>query len=494
MEEGDAAGRLTKTVKIGGYIIEAGSIVGFSIGIYFLFNHSIFSSLFRIGQSEVTAYFIGVFMPSFIVLAIIGYLFVMPLGPRKAELSNVVSLCVMSFLVIILSAFSILYFISLAGGFLVLTASVRTFTKPSFKTLSKRETFFLVEIGALLIASFSTLFLIMQISSSLFQTYSTSSYGTYTTYTLLIVVFLSFLTFFGVPLLGSSGTHAGVSGTLGLVTTVLSLVFIAQNQYAILNISALLGASMLFLGVSLSMIGNIVYLWLFLSEIVATEVFSVSPLDRGKYCPYCGSPRLIAVASLCSSCGRNLTWTPYAPFCSSCGLLVPKDAPTCPHCKEDLSSKRIYYYGQFQKDKTILDRATDKLSQQKTLRARIQSLILLGLKRIVGLVHRFGKLLTVVDEKLSLTLKDVVFIVILCFAFNFLSFIIPNRWDIVDIGYGYQTYGNFYGYPFEWLLVKRGGFPPVLIFWGALLLDILFYLLLAALVVTVIEKLRPRSQ
>lgn len=488
MEEGDAARRLAKTTRLGGYLVAAGSILGFSIGTYLLFTRSILSGLLRVGQSEVTAYFIGVFLPSFIILAILGYLFVMPLGPKATEPSNIASFCIMSLAVIVLSAFSILYFVSLTGGFLVLIAAVRAYTKPPFKTLSKRETFFLVETGALLVASFSILFLLMQIVSGFFQTYSASAFGTYALQMLLVVAALSFLMSIGVPLLGSRGTRAGVCGTLGLTMTAITFVFVIQNQYAFFNISAFLGMAILLLGFSLLVSGNLGYLWLYLSETMTTDVFSVSPLDRGGHCPYCGRARLTAEQTTCSSCGRSLTWTPYAPYCSSCGLLVPEDAKVCPHCKEDLLSKRIYYYGQFDRREAILDRAVKKLEHQKTWTARIQLRILHGLKRPTTLAGRFVKIVLRINDRLSLTLKDVFVIGILCVVFNFLAFVIPNKWDWVNIGHGYLTVGSFYGYPFEWLLVKRGGFPLVDIFWGALLLDILLYSLLGTVIVIVAER------
>ncbi len=490
MEERVTAERLAKTIKIGGYIVEAGAMLGFSVGIYLLFSRSLFSSLFRVGTSEVTTYFIGVFIPSFIILAIIGYLFVLPFGPKSFELSNVMSLCFMSFLVIVLSAFSILYLISLFGGLLVLVASIRMYTKPTFKTFSKRETFFLVETGAMLIAAFSTFFLLMQVASGFFQTYFTASYGAYPVYTLLMAVILSLVTFLGVPLFGSRGTSAGTSGTLGLAMTVLSFVFIIQNRYAVYNTSGFLGVAMMVLGFSLLVSGNLGYLWLFLSEIVATDVFSVSPLDRGRHCPYCGKVRWTDEQSTCSSCGRSLTWTPYAPYCSACGLLVPEDAKACPHCKEDLQSKRIYYYGQFERREAILDKAVEKLERQNTWTAKIQLRFLHGLKRITALAGRFGRTVVRINDRLSLTLQDVFMIGILCAFFNFLAFVITIRWDFVNIGYGYLTLGDFYGYPFEWLLIKGGGFPPVIIFWGALFQDIALYLLLAAVIVIAAEGLR----
>jgi hypothetical protein len=304
------------------------------------------------------------------------------------------------------------------------------------------------------------------------------------------VVFLSFLTFFGVPLLGSRGTHAGISGTFGLATTILSFVFIVQNNYVFFSISALLGMAMLFLGVSLSMVGNLAYLGLFLSEIVATEVFSVSPLDRGKHCPYCGKSRSTAVETICSYCGRSLSWTPYAPYCSSCGLLVPSDAQTCPHCKEDLLSKRIYFYGQSERDRAILDRVTDKLGQQNTWTGRISMRIRPGPRIITAAIQKPGRFVASINERLSISLLDVALIVLLCFVFNLVSFISYVRVALVSIGYGWRTLAVYHGYPFEWLLVKLGGFPPTTIFWAALFLDIMLYLLLATVIVIVAEELR----
>lgn len=364
--ERETIGRLLNIVRVGGYFVAGGALVGFSVGVYLLFNRAIFSFVIRISQYEVMNYFLGVFMPSFAILIIIGYLFATTFGLKSADLSSVAPLCVLSLLCIVLSALSIFYFVSFIGGVLTLTWLIRAYTRPMFETLSRREAFFLVEVGAIFVASYSALFLLMWFVSNYFQTYVFGFYGSYSPYALLWVLVMSILMFFAIPLFGSRGTNAGWSGAFSLVMSVLSFLTIVQTRYVFLNAPAYIGVFMLVLGFILTLAGDLIYLRLFVTELRKPN--AIQPFLRlyyGKYCPYCGKPRLTVYETWCSHCGRSLMWTPDAPFCSSCGRLVPANAQTCPHCQEDLRSKRIYFHQKEAEEQAIANKLTTKLEKKK---------------------------------------------------------------------------------------------------------------------------------
>jgi len=492
--EEKAIGRVSEIVKIGGYLVTGGALAGFSVGIYLLFNRPLFSFLIRIGQFEVMGYFLAVFMPSFIVLIIIGYLFATTFGLKRFDLSNVVPLCILSLLCLVLSALSVFYFISFLGGFLTLTAILKAYTKPTFKTLSKGAAFFLVEIGAMFVASFSALFLLMWFISNFFETYAMGFLVSYSPYALLLVAALSFLMFFAIPAWGSRGTNSGFCGALGLLMTILSYLFVVQNLYVFFNASAYIGMFMLVAGFAFALVGSLMYVRLFFSEAAApTTVPASSLLYDGKYCPNCGKPRVTAIQSLCSHCGRSLMWTPYTPFCSSCGRLVPSQAQTCPHCREDIRNKRIYFELKYAEEQVIAKKLMTESMKKK-------SWIMKGVLKMLQMLQTVGKpalqsvnrFFQAVNERLSLTFRETVFIVILTYLLGFLSFVGYVRVETSKI----VTYDAFvfnYGFPLAWLQVTTLGIAyvyDIAVLWIPLVFDILLYFLASLALVYGVARLR----
>lgn len=496
MEEEKTSERLTEVLRIGGYLTAGGAFVGFSIGLYLLLNRTLFSFFIRIGAFEVMSYFLGVFMPSFIILIVIGYLFATTFGLKKTELSNVVSLCVLSFLSIVLSALSVFYFISFLGGFLTLTALIKAYTKPMFKTLSKREAFFMVEIGAMLVASFSALSLLMWLLSNVFQTYAMGSYVSYSPYALMLVGVISFLMFFSIPLWGSQGANAGVCGALGLVMTILSYLFVVQNQYVLFNAPAYIGIFMLVLGFISALFGELLYVRLFFSAPTEpTDILTLTPLYDGKYCPYCGKQRVTSSQNLCSDCGRSLMWTPYAPFCSSCGRLVPTLAQTCPHCKENIGSKRIYFQLRDTTEQAVAGKLVTESRKKRPWiingLLKMAELLLQAVGRGLDFVSTF---FNAVIERLSLTLKEVVVIIILTYLLGFVSFVGYVRVESSKpVPYEHDAIVFSYGLPLQWILVTA--YPisyvyDVAILWIPLAFDVVLYFLVSLALVYGVAKLR----
>jgi len=492
LEEEKTVGRLSKTLRISGYLVAGGALMGFSIGVYLLFNRALFSFFVGILSFEVMSYFLTVFIPSFAILIVIGYLFATTLGLKSDELSNVVPLCILSLLCMALSALSVFYLISFFGGLLTLTALTKAYTKPTFNTLSKREAFFMVEIGAMFVASFSSLFLLMWL---VFQTYAMGSYVSYSPFALIVVGAISFLSFFVIPLWGSRGTNAGFCGAFGLVMSILSYLFVVQNQYVLFNTPAFIGMFMLVLGFVLAVVGELLYVRLFFSEpAVATTVLTSTLLFHGRYCPYCGKPRVTTLQNLCSYCGRSLMWTPYAPFCSSCGLLVPTNAQKCPHCREDIREKRVYFHSMDAREEAIADKLMTKPRKKESWIMKGQPKMARMLQTVEQAVGSIYSLLNAVIERLSLTLRQAVIIIILTYLFGFLSFIgyvrvEPSQQITVDI-----IVLN-YGFPLEWLQVKVNPFPIPHVFdvgvaWASLGVNVVLYFFMSFALVYGVSRLR----
>jgi len=480
LEEEKSTRRLSEIVRIGGYLVAGGALLGFSVGVYLLFNRALFSFFIRIGQFEVMSYFLGVFIPSFTILIVIGYLFATTFRLKEADLSSVALLCVLSLLCMVLSALSVFYFISFLGGFLTLTVLIKAYTKPAFKTLSKREAFFMVEMGAMLVASFSSIFLSMWLLSNVFQTYAMGFYVSYSPYALLLAGVLSFLMFFLIPLWGSRGTNAGLCGALSLTMTILSYLFVVQNQYVFFNPPAYIGVFMLLLGFISALVGELFYVKLFLSEPSSLTVIQTSSiLYQGEFCPHCGKPRVTASENLCSYCGRSLMWTPYAPFCSSCGRLVPNQVETCPHCQQDIGNKRTYFRLEDAQEQALADKLVTESRKKKSWITKRLPRMFQTLQGIGQVLWGFSRLFNAAIERLSLTARDTVFIVILTYVFGFLSFI-----GYVRVGTSRLTTYDIlvfsYGFPLEWLQVKATSLfyvYDVAILWISLAFDVILYFL-----------------
>ncbi len=489
MEEDKTIGRLPEIIRLGGYLVAGGALIGFSTGLYALLDREFFSLLIRIAPTEAMSYFLSVFMPSFVALMVMGYLFATTFRPKKTDLPSIVPLTVLSLLSLILAALSLFYFISFLGGFLILVASVKAYAKPAFKSLSNREAFFLVELGAVFLASFSVLYLSVGVLADVFETYAMGWFVSYSPYALLSVTILSALMFFVIPKWGSHGMDAGVSGGLGLVMSILSYVFVVQNRYVLFNASAYLGMLMLVMGLLSALSGELLYVKLFFFEpTVSVSVPASSVLYQGEYCPYCGKPRLTAVQKVCSSCGRSLGWTPYAPFCTSCGRLVPANIDACPHCKEDIRNKRSYFQMKVSTEQAIVDKLEVESRKMESWHMKGLTRISRTLRRFLG-INRFRLML----DRLNLTLKEAVIILILTYLFGFMSFVGYVRAEPAQLG-TYNIIVLHYGLPFECLQVKTWVSPhfvyDIVILWVQLAVDMLLYFTAAFAIVYGIARWR----
>lgn len=339
-------------------MVAGGALIGFSLGTFLLFNRAAFSVLVRISQFEATSYFMGVFMPTFIILIIIGYIFATAIGLKSSSLSALAPLYMLSLLCIALSALSVFYLISLAGGFLTLSAQLRVYTKPSFKSLSKKEAFFLLELGAIFVASFSTLFLLNWLISNFYQTYALGLYKSYSPYAFILIGALSLIAFFLTPLLSAKGGNIGVCATSSFVMSLFSILAAIQSQHVLLTASAYSAIFILIVGIASATVGDLIYARLLFSKLTipTTANLTSTLLYEGKHCPYCGKPRFATFQTWCPHCGRNLMWTPSAPYCPSCGRVLPADARNCPHCLEDIEKKRVYFQQKEAKEQAIADK------------------------------------------------------------------------------------------------------------------------------------------
>ncbi len=337
MKENDE-GELLKIIGLGGSLVLLGSIFGSIIGVYAMFNPLVFSRIVDISQFEVEGFFLSVNLPSFVVVVALGYIFATTLSLNGDSVWRTPYLSILSLIAIVLSALSIFNFISLFGSFLALISAILAHTRPTFKAFSRREASFFVEIGAMLMASFSILFLSMWFVSRLFQTYLMRAweFGSLYPSSLLIMAILSFLMFFVTYFLGWYGTHNGACGALNLIMIIAISAIAIRSQYVYVNFSGYIGIFMLVAGILSTLFGTLVYINLFFSRVAPIEVPKQAFPYHGRYCPYCGTPMSGQYETLCTGCGRKLTWKPGAPFCPYCGRVVAKDAHICPHCQRTL--------------------------------------------------------------------------------------------------------------------------------------------------------------
>jgi len=335
--EGEA--KLLRVVRLGGYLILAGTFIGFSLGVYALFNPKLFSATISISIYEATSFFLSVCLPSLIFTAVVGYVFATMPRLRNVDLRRVTLLSVLSLLCLALSSLTLFGLISFPGGLLALTATLIAHMKPTFKFFTRREACFFVEMGALLVASFSVLFLLIRFISVLFPTYAMGllpGLGYYDPVLVpTIVTIVAFLAFFMAPVLYSHGVDTRLCGELFLVISAALAVMGIMYKYAYFNASVYLGVLMEGVGILLILVGALVNIKLSMEK-VSTRAFFLPPSSfrRGRYCPYCGILLTDDSSPTCSSCGRSLTWRRGAPFCPYCGRIVPGDARTCPHCNE----------------------------------------------------------------------------------------------------------------------------------------------------------------
>jgi hypothetical protein len=118
-----------------------------------------------------------------------------------------------------------------------------------------------------------------------------------------------------------------------------------------------------------------------------------------------------------------------------------------------------------------------------------------GLQRVGRAIWSTNRLFYAINDRLSLSLRQTVFIIILTYVFGFVAFISyvrvlpaksPDNRDILILQYGL---------PFEWLQVKSVVFPfhyvyDVGIVWITLAVDVILYFSLALVLVYGITRLR----
>jgi len=458
--------KVSKVIRVAGLLILAGASIGTALGVYALLNPWLFSVFIDIGHSEATPFFLGFYLPSFVIIVALGYVFATTQRLERLDLWLVAPLSVLGLLCIVLSAllpFNILAFI---GGLLALTAVIFAHTKPAFNTLWKREACFLVEAGSLLVASSSSVFLLMWFVSQFMPTYSAgfAGIGSKYLYALLIMEALSFLTFFAISHFCLRGPHTGFCGMLGLVAGVTFSVIAIQSKYFFINASTHLGAFLVVTGIASTLFGALIYVKLFLSQAASSAVLMPSLLFRGKYCPYCGELWSDPARTVCSSCGHSLKWKPEVPFCPYCGRLVSKGVQTCPHCKEDVGSRPVYY-------------SLRKLQKREMWSIKRES--------------KMQRVLQAIDKYVPLTFKEFVYVVILTFALAFASFLGYIRAE----PHPDPDYAGFllvhYGFPFEWLqiLTTTEFAARATVSIVALALDLVVYFLVALFIYLGFSKL-----
>ena len=451
----------SRIIRTGGYVVLLGILIGVTFGAYTLFNPPLFPLLINISQYEATFFFLSVYLPSFVIIVALGYVFATTPKLEKFNLWRTATLCTLILLCLTLSALSIFNFLSFLGGLLVLTAVILAYTRPTFKALWKREACFFVETGTILIASASMLFLLMWFISRFLQTYSAGIYEVSYSYpyVLLMIAVLSLLTFFVTPYLCLHGANVGLCGTLSLTMSVLSFVTITQNQYVYFNLSAYQGIFLAGTGTILTFCGALIYIKLFLSEVLLSAALGPSFFYWGKYCPYCGEPWVNFNKDPCSTCGRSLYWKLKMSFCPYCGRLVPQNTRNCPHCREDIGSLPVYI--------SLIKRKEERLLKKGRKPGKLQ--------KALGFLLKYTNVLT---ARTGLAFKESVYICVLTFLFAFVSFIGYVR---TEPAARYGFFVSRYGFPLEWLEVFLSVTMVlnVRVIWTALILDFTLYFVLA---------------
>lgn len=425
-----------RLIKTGGYLVLLGMFIGMTLEVYSLFNPPLFSIFNNISHYEAISFFLGLYMPSFIIIVAIGYVFATIPKLERFNLWRTATLCSLALLCLALSALSILNILSFLGGIIILMALISTHTKPTFKVFWKREACFFVETGTILMASSSMLFLLMLLISGFFRTYSAGVYeASYSyPYFLLLMVVLSLLTFLLTPFLCLHGANVGLCGIIDLTMGVLSFITIIRNQYVYFHQSVYQGIFLAGIGTILILIGALTNFILFFSEI-PSPTLEPSSLYKGNYCPYCGERWVNADKVFCSTCGRNLFWKLEKSFCPYCGRLIIQDIENCPHCGEYVASLPVYI-------------SSRKSEEEKSLME-------------MGKVGKPGKLQKTLDFlskhanktlariELSFT-EEFPYLCVLISLFVFLSFFVCVRREVIVIGM--DEYIVFhYGFPLEWL-------------------------------------------
>jgi hypothetical protein len=463
---------ISRMIRIGGYLLLVGILIGITLGVYALFNPRFFLVFLNISEYEASSFFLGMYLPGLVIIVGVGYVFASKAKLSVLETRRAAVLCVLVVLCLTFASLSVFNILAVAGGVIALVSLVLAQTQPSFKVLWKREASFFVESGSMLIMSASMLFLLMLIISRFLRTYSAGVYSVSANYpyVLIAIASLSFLTFVVTPFLGLKGSKTGLIAMLALVLSASSSIVAFQNDYVYSNPAIYQGLSLLVIGVTLEFIGGVVHLKLALSGELLNTPLDPSFTYKGRHCPYCGVEWKDARQHVCSKCNQNVYSEQRRSFCPHCGRLINVFSGKCAHCGEDVSSLPMH-------------------------------ITLKPLEETKGL---FGRIL----DSLDLSTKQFIAIVILVVLFNFASYIsyvrIASPIVVMD---GSKTTSN-YGVPLEWLQIIEvwasrqsripglrewySNFVGVAVNYATLILDLVIYFLLAFTIVYGFSKLRAK--
>jgi hypothetical protein len=460
----------SRIMRVGGYVLLIGILVGITFGMYALFNPRFFMVFLNISEYEAPSFFLGIYLPGLVAIVGIGYVLatrsqLISLGTRRAAI-----LCTLIVLSLTISLLSIFNIVAVIGGIIALAAVILAQTKPSFKILWKREASFLVEIGSMLIVSASMFFLLMLFISMFFRTYSP---GVYTiksgySYILLVIAIMSLLTFAITPIIGLQGSKTGLIGILAIATSLSSFFATIQNEYVYSNPAIYQGLSLLGIGIAMGLVGALIYFRLFLTGELVDESLNSSFVYKGRHCPHCGASWKDPKQHVCSNCNQNLYSEQSTSFCPHCGRLVNLASKNCPHCNEDVTSLPVHI-------------SFKPFKENEGLPKRI--------------LMNFG-----------LSAKELFTTVLLFIIFNFAAFVSYVRVESPTVVKAGSETIRYYGLPLEWLQIvalweSRQSRTPGLYQWtlsfervavnySALILDFSLYFLLAFVIVYGISKLR----
>jgi hypothetical protein len=463
----------SRLMRIGGYVLLFGILIGITLGVYALFNPRFFLIFLNMSEYEAPSFFLAVYLPSLVLIVGVGYVFA-----TKSELNNLSNrratvLCVLVIICLTFASFSIFNALAVVGGVIALAAVILAQTQPSFKVLWKREASFLVEMGSMLVVSASMLFLLMLVISRFLRTYSAGVYVVSNSYpyVLLVIAALSLLTFAVTPFVGLHGSKTGLIGIVAFGTSVSSFVASIQNEYVFSNLAMYQGLSLLGVGTAMTLAGALVYFRLSLSGEISSQSLKPTFAYKGQYCPHCGSSWEDPSQHVCPNCSQNLYSEQSISFCPHCGRLNQQEAENCRHCGEDVASLPVH------------------ISLKSSKRRRLFSRVL---------------------DSLGLSMKEFIVILILLILFNFAGYLGHVRVESeIPVEAGSKTI-RYYGVPLEWLQLisvwvkvpsPQPGitrlnlrFMAVNINWAMLVLDLTLYFLLAFAIVYGIGRLRSRKR
>ncbi|HVO86064.1 MAG TPA: zinc ribbon domain-containing protein [Candidatus Eisenbacteria bacterium] len=457
----------SRMMRISGYFLLVGILIGITLGVYALFNPHFFLTFLNISEYEATSFFLAIYLPTLVIIVGVGYVFATRSSLNSPNMRHTSVLTTLIVLCLSLASLSIFNVLAVLGGVIALAAVILAQAQPSFKVLWKREACFFVQTGSMLIVSASTLFLLMLAISKLLQTYSAGVYQFNYSYPLVLIVIavLSALTFVATPRMGLQGSKVGLCGVLAFAVGAASFVSATQNDYVYSSLAVYQGLFLLGAGVVITLTGALAYFKLSLSGELLPSTLNPSFTYKGRHCPHCGASWADPNQHICLNCRQSLYSEQAVSFCPHCGRLVQKNANNCPHCGADVTSLPVHISVETPREKGLFSRILDSF---------------------------------------ELTMKEFVMILVLWVLFNFLSYISYVRTEATNFGY---TLISHYGVPLEWLEIiaagtdvqtRNGGYGRVYellgfgIVWAPLILDLTIYFLLAFFIVYGTVKLRSK--